>query len=152
MIEIKPQDIIIMHMQPENLGGWSVGVSKGITLYHKPSDTTISIDRYRSQHRNKSACLEVLQDLLTPFKDGDIIVTEYGIEEITEICDTPELYCFHTYEEDTLFSHFENIGHTEEGYKYKARKVIARESKYAQDQYDRRMNILNKKLDKIDKL
>ena len=47
--------------------------------YHKPSGIEVEIDRYRSQHKNKDEALNIIRDMVTEFKAGDIIVKRDGI-------------------------------------------------------------------------
>lgn len=116
-MEIEPKDIIVQ-LYPHKMTGWGVGSPKGISIYHKPSDLTITIDKHRSQHKNKNEALIILEDFVTPFSISDIIVSEYGIGEISQI-DENHGCCFVLEDGTGRYSSFEEISHTEEGFKYK---------------------------------
>ena len=119
MIEIKPQDIIIQTYPLHTQGGMHVARQDvGIKLYHKPSGIEISCERHRSQHKNKNECVIILQDLLTPFEECDIVYTNNGeglIESINRVCVV-------AYEGYSKVQYLDHIGHTKEGYVYKTIK------------------------------
>jgi hypothetical protein len=126
-MEIKPEDIIITHFPAQNYSGFVVSVPKGISVYHKPSDITIECDHRRSQHQNRHDCMEILRDMLTEVKAGDIVVTGDGIAELTLAAGQYRTnggdIAYNTGEGvDKLTSrHF--VAHTELGYKYQWKKL-----------------------------
>ncbi len=84
MYEINPQDLIITTYSVTLNGGFIHRPESGIKIYHKPTQLEVAIDKHRSQHRNTGLCIKILQDLLTDFTEGDIVVTRKGVGEITD--------------------------------------------------------------------
>ena len=144
LTEIDPKDLIVQHLPPKNAGGWNIGNSTGVRLYHKPSDITIEMDVHRSQHRNKHEALTVLRDLLTEFKEGDVIV--YGKDHIGEVVDVEDDGCSYKTEDGVeVYDFFEYIAHTEEGCKYKQRLIILDNIAYFKekvDELEKRLEVL----------
>ena len=146
MIEIKPEDLIINTMSEVTKGGWFIGTLTGIRLYHKPSGIEVCLDKHRSQHKNKNECIIILKDLLTPFKEGDIIVSESGIGEITKCVEDA---CFFVVEDETgRFSSFTCVAHTEEGFRYKLEAHIKDLMEIETEKYNSKMAKLRARLPK----
>lgn len=146
MIEIKPQDLIITTYSEQRQGGWAIGNDQGIKLYHKPSGIEVCSSSHRSQHRNKDECVTILKDLLTPFKEGDIIVSESGIGEITKCVEDA---CFFVVEDETgRFSSFTCVAHTEEGFRYKLEAHIKDLMEIETEKYNSKMAKLRARLPK----
>ena len=146
MTEIKPEDLIITvyPTHPQGRGGMWCGHQheSGIQVYHKPSEITVKCDDHRSQHKNKNECIVILKDLLTPFYIGDIIFTSTGIGEVLDEYSDSWFICKNN--EYTL--HTDEMGHTEEGYKYKAKQGINKELDALEKEYEEKRKGLVEKL------
>lgn len=121
---IKPCDLIVSIIPDKNKGSWSFRTPVGISIYHKPSDISVNVDKHRSQHKNKHEALIILKDLLTEFSKGDIIVTECGIGEVRSVfkCDDRVAVSYLNEEGYLDYDFTDNVAHSEEGYEYKHRK------------------------------
>lgn len=148
LTEIKPEDLIIQNF-PHPVGGFCHNVEKGVTVHHKPTNTTIDVDRHRSQHRNKNECIIILQDLLTEFKVGDIVVTPKGICEVFDIGEVNDIYCVDEEGKHIPQTYTQLIAHTEEGYRYKHKLILEEEIKTLQDDYNREVGVLREKLREV---
>lgn len=150
LVELLPEDLIVQHLLPANIGGWSIGVSKGIKVYHKPSGLEVSYDKHSSQHRNRKECTLILQDLLTKFDAGDIVYTSLGLGEYVEQ-GFGERYYFLGEDGTAHNCGFDYIAHTEEGYRYKQRCVLEKELSSLEDRYVRESGEIKDKMFELEK-
>ncbi len=44
--------------------GWSMGTPLGVKIVHLPTGYVVECYEFRSQHKNKSVCIEALKELL----------------------------------------------------------------------------------------
>ncbi len=122
MYKIDPQDLTITTYVSKVAGNYSYNAKSGVKVCHEPTQLEVSIDKRRSQYGNQGLCIKILQDLLTDFKEGDIVVTQYGIGEITT--SSEEDCCFAVEDGTGRYSRFEEIAHTEEGFAYKKEQAL----------------------------
>ena len=135
MYQIKPEDLEI-NIVPR--GTWVVDNS-AISVLHIPSKIKVTCDDHRSQHKNRNDCITILQDLLTPFKQGDIVLTQEGLAELQTVDEKPLEGVYYTTEDsDLLYSTLNRIAHTEVGFKYKTNMWIGK----CIEEYDQRINKL----------
>jgi len=134
-MNIKPEDLIITtYVKPQTSQGgmWCQLHEAVVQVHHKPSNITVKFENHRSQHRNKNEAMVILEDLLTEFKIGDIVVTEGGIEEIFD------KYSDHWFilKNNEYILHTEAFAHTEEGYKYKTTQRVTKELDELEKEYE----------------
>ncbi len=141
-MKINPQDVIITNYPVTLNRGFIHRPDSGVKIYHKPSGLEVAWDKERSQHKNKSFCLTVLEDLLTEFNKGDIVITRYGIGEITTIAD---MDCCFVIEDGTgRYSMFETIAHTEQGFLYKKEQALEKGLEKIEQEADKKRKQLKK--------
>jgi len=74
MIEFKPEDLCISLYNTERKGSWDTShYDRGVTIIHLPTGTKVSVGRTKSQHKNRHEAITILQDLVTPFQESDIV-------------------------------------------------------------------------------
>lgn len=134
MTQIKPEDLIIQTYSEQPLSSWVAHTDKGIKLYHKPSGIEVAMDNHRSQHKNRNEAIVILRDLLTEFKEGDIVVTEYGIGEVLYFDFDSCWFKLEDGEEHCVFT--DQLFHTEEGYKYVTGIVVKEKLDELEQEYE----------------
>ena len=148
MTEIKPEDLIITvyPTHPQGRGGMWCGHQheSGIQVYHKPRGITVKCDDHRSQHKNKNDCIVILKDLLTPFTEGDIVVTEYGLGEVLYFDFDSCWFKLEDGVEHCVFT--DQLFHTEEGYKYVTKSLVTDELDALEKEYEEKRKGLVEKL------
>ncbi len=145
-MKIKPEDIIITAGNVP-YGGFLLSNNSSITVHHKPSNLSVTWDKERSQHKNKNICLTILEDLLTEFKEGDIVVTREGIGEV-EVTYPKREGTWVTYvleDGSTPFSLDEQIAHTEEGFKYKMEQGLTKAMEDLEKEFEQKREQIKKK-------
>lgn len=60
MNDIDPNDLVIQAYSSKHTA-WTQRVPNGVRIIHKPTNTEVVCDEYRSQHQNKAAALEELR-------------------------------------------------------------------------------------------
>ena len=116
MIEFKPEDLHVSLYTPSSRGNWNTSDhDTGVTIVHLPTGTKVSVERTKSQHKNKHEAISILQDLSTPFSIGDEIYTVWGKVTINAV-DGGGIYHAGALNFFVLDS---QIAHTELGYNYK---------------------------------
>jgi len=75
MIDFKPEDFHVSLYNTERKSGWGTTThyDRGVTIIHLPTGTKVSVDRSQSAHKNKHVAMTILQDLVTPFQESDIV-------------------------------------------------------------------------------
>ena len=66
-MEIRPEEVRITVCKSDhqtNLGGWSLELPAGISLFHIPTSIYVQCTKHRSQHKNKAEALEELERLV----------------------------------------------------------------------------------------
>ena len=145
MTEIKPEDLIITtYVEPKQGGMHVYQPDSGVKVYHKPSEITVKCDDHRSQHKNKNECIVILKDLLTPFTEGDIVVTEYGLGEVLYFDFDSCWFKLEDGVEHCVFT--DQLFHTEEGYKYVAKSLVTEELDALDKEYEEKRKGLIDKL------
>lgn len=121
MFEFKAEDIHISLYNTERKGSWDTNhYDRGVTVIHLPTGTKVSVDRHKSQHKNRHEATIILKDLLTPFKTGDTVFTEGGLLVIDDSIDYDSLGCgIFTFKSEPVQQHESEVAHTKEGYRYK---------------------------------
>ena len=153
MIELRPEDLIISVYKQAGQGGMHTAkLETGVRVFHKPSGLDISCEKHRSQHRNRNECLTIIQDLLTPFEEGDIIYTNYS--EGCTTCGEALLTSVRSvavaesdeYNLGRPFAvYLDHIGHTKEGYIY---KTVKRKQAMVED-YQKDIDRLNAEIKEL---
>lgn len=57
---------------PITKGGFSLGITNGIKLIHKPTGTIAECDSERSQHRNRAIAITLLEEKLNERRNRKI--------------------------------------------------------------------------------
>lgn len=132
MIELKPEDLHVSLYNTERKGSWDTShYERGVTVIYLPTGTKVSVERHRSQHKNKHEAITILQDLVTPIELGDRVFTHLGENTIIEVIGGG-MYRI----EDGINLVVENlIAHTEIGYNYKTCLSIRKYLKQREDEF-----------------
>lgn len=64
-------DLIFSMYPPLPTGGMTLGMSRGVTITHKPTGLSVSVDSERSQHRNRDVALAALAEKLAAHVPDD---------------------------------------------------------------------------------
>ena len=62
---MNPKDIKVSLIQADHersLGNWSMQQHSGIVLYHKPTGSQVCCTKHKSQHKNKSEAILLLEE------------------------------------------------------------------------------------------
>lgn len=70
--EFKPEDIVVTTFQTKKVGGWNLNGANGIQVIHAPTGKIFTCEEHRSQHRNRAACIDQLEEYLKEYKVQDI--------------------------------------------------------------------------------
>lgn len=60
----KPFEVILTELRQSGVGGWNIKEPRGIAVFHKPTGQQFSCEDHRSQHKNRAACLDMLEEYL----------------------------------------------------------------------------------------
>ena len=120
MIEFKPEDFHVSLYTTKARGNWNTSDhDTGVTIIYLPTGTKVSVERTKSQHKNKHEAMTILQDLVTPFQESDIVWN--GREHVLLTSVRKHSHTCTVLGPDGRESHtrFLKIGHTKLGYLYK---------------------------------
>jgi len=137
-MNINPEDLIVTtYVKPQTSQGgmWCQLHEAGVQVHHKPSNITVKFENHRSQHRNKNEAMVILEDLLTPFKEGDIVVTEEGLGEVGNQFGKGSVFIKTDSRFPSCLSQ-SRIAHTEEGYKYKTQLWVTEKLDDLEKEYE----------------
>ena len=116
MIELKAEDLHISLYSSKKSGDWNTSDHDvGVRLIHLPTGIKVSCEKYKSSHKNKQSCMTVLQDILTPFKEGDIVWDGVRFKELIRVDYRYQVALFG----EGAGCPISNVSHTKEGYVYK---------------------------------
>ena len=60
----KPFEITLTELRQTGVGGWNMKEPSGIAVFHIPTGQQFTCEEHRSQHRNRVACLDMLEEYL----------------------------------------------------------------------------------------